>query len=135
MPKSIEEAANAVDDMFNTAMQTAGRRFFIIFFLFHLFIEVGQVAPEGESGDESEDEDDDADARSPEEEEDGDDGSTVGQGSTVNTANICIVQILTPNRQMIALLPQNRWSFCPHRKILALRRKQKPTSPRSLLRL
>lgn len=36
MPKSIEEAANAVDDMFNTAMQTAGRRFFIILFLFHL---------------------------------------------------------------------------------------------------
>lgn len=37
MPKSIEEAASAVDVMFNTAMQTAGRMFFppLLFILSH----------------------------------------------------------------------------------------------------
>ncbi|KAL4080360.1 armadillo-type protein [Scleroderma yunnanense] len=64
MPKSIEEAANAVDDMFNIAMQSAG------------------LAPEAESGDESEEDDDDADVRSREEDEEEDEGSTAGHGST-----------------------------------------------------
>ena len=63
--------------------------FFPPFSLFYL-IEVGQVAPEGESGDESEDEEDDVDARSQEEEDDDDEGSTVGHGSAVNITDLYI---------------------------------------------
>ncbi|KAF8843012.1 ARM repeat-containing protein [Paxillus ammoniavirescens] len=51
MPKSVEEAGMAVDEMFNTAMQNAG------------------LAPEGESGDDSED-DDERPQQDEEEEED-----------------------------------------------------------------
>ncbi|KAG1716634.1 hypothetical protein ID866_512 [Astraeus odoratus] len=64
VPKSIEEAAKAVDDMFNTAMHNAG------------------VALEDESGDESED--DEEDGRLQDEEDEEDDRSTAGQGSTTD---------------------------------------------------
>lgn len=61
MPKSIEEAAKAVDDVFNTVMQNAG------------------FTQESESGEESDDGDDSERPR--EEEDDDDDGSAAGQGS------------------------------------------------------
>ncbi|KAF9237526.1 ARM repeat-containing protein [Melanogaster broomeanus] len=58
MPQSIEEAAMAVDELFNAAMQNAG------------------LAPEGESGDDSED-----DGERPQQDEE-EDGDTTGQEST-----------------------------------------------------
>ncbi|KAI6032951.1 ARM repeat-containing protein [Pisolithus orientalis] len=61
MPKSIEEAAKAVDDVFNTVMQNAG------------------FTQESESGEESDDGDDSERPR--EEDDDDDDGSAAGQGS------------------------------------------------------
>lgn len=83
MPKSIEEAAKAVADIFNVARQNAGREY--AHFTLNILLRPRRVTMESESGEDSDG--DDVNERPQEDEDDDEDGT--GPESAVSIA-ICM---------------------------------------------
>jgi hypothetical protein len=127
MPKTLEEAAVAVDDMFNQAFENAGRETFPYYVSDLTLMQLHTVAGGDDSGEESGDEDG---RREAEEEEDG----PIGQESDVSPGiflwSYRIHQIVVVRRKSVPRRLTQLLSAL-HRRIWALLKRQRQNSQRS----